>query len=310
MKKRISYICIAALLAVLCCICTGCTSWKDLLSDLKNAGGDTPYVSSEAELYNQAVDDFFAALDNRDKEALWNMFAPSVRREDKELDEKIEKLLEAYSGPTDICKRDGSMVAGSYHNDHGTKSAAAESGFPVVSNGTYYWCDFDLMYRNDWDEDEIGIKQVRLCSAEYRCAERYEPESRAGKMDKGEGRDESALQVLMECSVDYEVRFIGGYPDKFTPIDRELSQTQVSDFFKTSDSYSAFVEQFGQPNVEGFTDVSCAYELPEEEGEPRYLELLIDRDTDTILSASVMNDLDVVAVSKLWDADESEEVSE
>ena len=70
------------------------------------------------------------------------------------------------------------------------------------------------------------------------------------------------------------------------------------------------MEQFGQPNVEGFTDVSCAYELPEEEGEPRYLELLIDRDTDTILSASVMNDLDVVAVSKLWDADESEQVSE
>lgn len=292
MKKKILNICMAVLLAALCCFHTGCGFNKYLL------------ISSEEKIYNQTVDDFFQALDARDKEALKELFAPSVRKKDKTLDENIDKLLECYSGPTDICKRDGGMVAGSYSNDHGKGSAEVDSGFPVVSNGKYYWCYFTLMYKNDWDKDEIGIKEVRLATIEYECEARYayDAESRAGMMDKGgDDSDESALLVLTECSVDYEARFVGGYPKKFMPIDRELSQAQVEEFFQTSYSYSEFVKEFGQPNVPGeFTDDSCAYELSDEGDEPRYLHLILDNDGDTIFSAWVVNDLDVKGISKVW----------
>lgn len=292
MRKKAVDLYLVALLVGLCCFQTGCAS--------------NPYLSigSEKEIFNQTVDAFFQALDERDKEAIKDMFAPSVRKKDKTFEESIDKLLECYSGPTDICKRDGGMAAGSYSNDHGTKSAEVDLGFPVVSNGNYYWCDFTLMYRNDEDKDEIGIKKVRLVSAEYECAARYAyaAESRAGMMGKGgDDRDESALVVFTERDVDYEVRFIGGYPEKFTPIDRELSQTQVEAFFQTSYSYSEFVKEFGEPNVQGgFTGGSYVYELSDEGNEPRYLDITLDNHGDAIYSAWVVNDLDAAGGSKVW----------
>lgn len=292
MKKKTLNIFMTVLLAALCCFHTGCSSNKYL------------FIGSEEEIYNQTVDNFFQALDAHDKEALKDMFAPSVRKKDKTLDENLDRLLECYSGPTDICKRDGGMVAGSYDNDHGKGSAEVGSGFPVVSNGKYYWCDFALMYQNDWDQDEIGIKEVRLATMEYECEARYAyaAESRACMDDKGgDDSDERALLVLTECSVDYEVRFIGGYPEKFTPIDRELSQAQVEEFFQTSYSYSEFVKEFGEPNVSGgFTGGTYVYELSHEGDEPRYLDLTLYNNGDEIFSAWVVNDLDVMGISKIW----------
>ncbi len=292
MRKKTANAFAIVLLAALCCLHTGCSSNKYLS------------IGSEEDIYNQTVDDFFQALDERDKEALKDMFAPSVRKKDKALDENIDRLLECYSGPTDICKRDGGMVHGSYDNDHGKGSAEVDSGFPVVSNGKYYWCDFALMYKNDWDKDEIGIKEVRLATMEYECQARYAyaAESRAGMMDKGgDDSDESALLVLTECSIDCEVRFIGGYPEKFTPIDRGLSQAQVEEFFQTSYSYSEFVKEFGEPNVSGgFTGGTYVYELSDEGDEPRYLDITLDNDDDTIFSAWVVNDLDVMGIAKVW----------
>jgi len=107
--------------------------------------------------------------------------------------------------------------------------------------------------------------------------------------------------------VDYEVRFVGGYPEKFTPVDRTLTAEQVTAFLETSSSYSAFLAEFGSPNVEDTSGVSVTYELPPEDGEPRYLDLFFDDSTDQILKVYIQNDLDVVAVSKLWDAEESKQ---
>nr|MDE7431611.1 DUF5104 domain-containing protein [Lachnospiraceae bacterium] len=248
MKKRIIYICMTVILAAFCCLSMGCGSLKNTQTKSENVQN-----KSEEEIFNDAVDDFFKAVDDKDKDAILKMFAPSVRAKDKTLEKDIEQLLNNYPGPTDICKRDGRGVAGSYDISHGKKSAEVTQGFPVVSNDTYYWCDFTFMYQNDMDEKQIGIKQVKLSSAEYECEERYNyvKESRKGT-EKGRDDDseEKALEVLTDCIVDYEVRFVGGYPEKFNPIDRDLSKEQVEEFFKTSYSYSEFLKEFGDPNVD------------------------------------------------------------
>lgn len=306
MKKKIICICMNVLLAAFCCLSTGCGSLKNIQNESENA-----QTKSEKEIFNDAVDDFFKAVDEKDKDAILKMFAQSVREKDKTLEKEIEKLLKNYPGPTDICKRDGKGVAGSYDISHGKKSAEVSQGFPVVSNDTYYWCDFTFMYQNDMDKKQIGIKQVKLYSAEYECEERYNyvKESRKG-MDKGgeDDNEEKALEVLTDCLVDYEVRFVGGYVEKFNPIDRDLSKEQVEEFFKTSYSYSEFLKKFGEPNVDTeFSNVSCAYELSSEDDKPLYLDLLINQDDDTILNASVVNDLDVDSICKIWDIEDMEE---
>lgn len=298
-KTLVLSICIVLSILSVCSLCSGCIL-MNYGKNTKNTKNNEPYVSQEAKLYNKAVDDFFAALDNRDKGAIREMFSAKIQKKEKKLDEAIEKLFAAYPGPTDICKRDGRMVQGDYGDEHGLESAEISQGFPVVSNGTIYWCFFSLVYQNDEDRDEVGVKQVILDSAEYNCQQRLEPENRSGMMDKGKGVDKSAIQVHTKCSVDYEVRFVGGYPEKFEPIDRELTQRQVTEFFRGSYSYSKFVKEFGFPNVSGVSGW-CAYELPEEGGEPRYLSLLFDEETDEILSAYIKNDLDEAGISRLWE---------
>ncbi|HIQ98845.1 MAG TPA: DUF5104 domain-containing protein [Candidatus Scybalocola faecavium] len=260
---------------------------------------DTFYGSEEATLYDQAVDDFFHALDQKDADGIYEMFAPNVREASSDLKEKIQELFKAYPGTTDICKRDGSKAAGEYSHDSGKSSAMAYSGFPVVSGDTDYWCMFTLMYENDWDENEVGIRQVRLYSIEYRCKELYETQS-ADPLPEDE-----PLLVLTDCDIDYEVRLIGGYPYKYTPADRELTVEQVREYFQGSDSYLGFLKQFGPPDAKSTSLVSCFYTLPAENGEPRYLDLLFSEEKDQIYRAAIVNDLDVVAVEIIYDQEES-----
>ena len=59
----------------------------------------------EDELFNEAVDSFFAAVDNRDAEAIKEMFSLNAKKEDTQLTESIEQLLAFYPGPTERCER-------------------------------------------------------------------------------------------------------------------------------------------------------------------------------------------------------------
>lgn len=248
-------------------------------------------MSYEERIYNETVDSFIAALDKHDLEAVHNLFAESVRKNLS--DQEIESLFAAYSGPTDICKRDGSMVAGSYSNHYGSRSAEISSGFPVVSNGQYYWCYIDLMYRNDQDNTQIGVQRIDFYSASYRCAELFEEITPVDK-------NETGFFAFMDSPVSYEVRFISGYPEKYTSVSRILTKEQVSSFFKQKDPkcFSAFAAQYGLPNAEDFTGSSFSYELIPENDEPRYLKLYVSADGDSIVSASIVSDLEWL--SSVW----------
>lgn len=286
MKKRFLFLSI--LLVFGCLECSGCTPAENILSYVKSRATDEPYVSYEERVYNEAVDEFFAALDARNEEKIFNLFSPYVRENDEDLKEQIERLLEVYPGPTDVCKRDGGMLAGSYANDHGMGSSEVSSSFQVVSNGNNYWCWFKLMYENDFDKKKIGISEVDFFTEDYYCAIRYDEEG--ADYTKGPG-----LSVLSDYPIAGEIRAIAGYPYKYTQTERVLNQQQVLDFFGHSNKYSDFVEQFGKPNAE---NISYIYELPSENGEQRYLKLGVDEREDTIFSAYIVDEFDYI--STLW----------
>ena len=286
MKNR--FLCLSILLVFCCLECSGCAPVENILSYVKSRATDEPYVSYEERVYNEAVDEFFAALDARNEEKMYHLFSPYVRETDEDLKEEIERLLEVYPGPTDVCKRDGGRLAGSYANDYGTSSSEVGSLFQIVSNGNNYWCWFKLMYENDFDKKKIGISEVEFFTADYYCAVRYDEEG----ADYAHG---PGLSVLSDYTIAGEIRAIAGYPYKYTQTEVVLDQQHVLDFFGHSNKYSDFIEQFGMPNAE---QIYYIYELPLEDGEPRYLQLGVDESEDTIFSANIVDEFDYI--STLW----------
>lgn len=244
---------------------------------IRNIVADSP-ILIEDKLYTEAVDDFFAALDRGDAEGIRTMFSRTVQSKDVDLNEQIQKLITLYPGPTDVSKRDP-LTSGHYLTDFGKRTSAINATFPVVSNGIYYWCHFELTYENDFDEDEIGITKVLFFTADEYCQCRYD--------DTWKLPEEQGLTVYAETILNCEVRCIGNSPYKYTPTDTPLNLTEVKDFFEDSNRFSAFTDQFGTPNA---SNIYYIYELPEENNQPRYLRVGVDERSDEIYDVSVVDD--------------------
>lgn len=272
MKKWITIMCLGF------CLCfTGCSAVQQIMEDM-NSGERR--VSEEERLYNEAVDSFFAALDARDGDAIKAMFSEAVQKEDKDLEEQITLLLQTYSGPTDVNARNGASVAARYSSDHGVRTAEADSTFPVISGGKYYWCRFSLMYENDEDAAQIGVTQVLFFTAGGYCECR--------NIEGWKYPQERGLTVFAQ-EVDYEVRAVKGQPYRYEETGRGPGLETVVTFLEENNSYSAFVEYFGEPNA---IDIYHIYSLPLEDGKPRYLILSVEEKEDYIRTASVADDLD------------------
>ena len=234
--------------------------------------------SKEKTAYNDAIKTLFNAIDKRDNEAIYNLFSPSVRQQDKDLDEQIDKLLSIYAGPTDEIGWDGILGGGTSYRD-GKRSKNAFTSFPIRSGNTYYWCYLDLMYENTFDNQQIGIVQMAFYTADEYCILEYD--------DNLKIIDSVGLTVHADATVEKEIRCISGHPHMYSSSTDPLNIGDVRSFFKTSNSFSEFTKQFGQPNAE---NIYCYYELPIEGGKHRYLQ--IGMHNDEIFSAAVVNEFE------------------
>lgn len=287
MKKRL----IAAIAACLLFMASGCAVLPH---------GGPAYMPGEAKRFEEAVDAFFQAVDERDKDAIWNLFSPYAQKEDADLEDEIEELLEFYPGPTQSCERDGSMAASSGSNDHGAHSLQYDQWFAVICNDTTYYCDFSLVYRNDADEDCIGIQSVSLVSEKVVCNDEFRFSSEPG------------LHVVKDAPGDYETRRIGGYPKVYVPMDRRLTEEMILEFLKNDTSFKTFRETHGEPNSETSTYTCYAYELVSEDGEKRYAIFSVCNRTEggkaseayekgTITRVIVENDVSQAYLYVLWE---------
>lgn len=244
-------------------------------------------------IYEQAVDDFFAAVDARDVEAAKALFAPNVRKEVPDIDQRLERLFSFYSGQTERCERDGNTAEWSASNDYGVRTENLEDWFALVSGGTNYYCRFSYTYRDDENPNNVGIQYVDLVSEKVVCNEDFKwPE-------------DIGIYVREDAPGDYQTARIGGFPEIYTPIDREMKKEDILKFLENSDSFLEFKARFGEPNAEQVPYCSYAYELPEENGEKRYASFLVDHKDDwKILKVRVENDVDQVALETIWETEE------
>ena len=244
---------------------------------LLTSGGCGSVYKDETTAYNDAITALFHALDERDREAIYNLFSPSVREQDEDLKIQIETLLSVYAGPTDEIGWDGLVSVESIYN-YGDYTRNARGTFPVRSGDTYYWCYLELMYVNTYDDKQVGIIQMDFYTADEYCILTYD----AGKID-----DSVGLTVHAEATTENEIRCIDGSPYIYSASTKPLNLDDVRSFFQTSDSYSEFIRQFGQPNAE---NIYRYYELPMENGESRYLQIGLENRKKSICSASIVNE--------------------
>lgn len=288
MKKRQVYLSLL-LLIVLCFSCTGCSTISTLLLFTQRGISGGEAENQETEIYHEMVEKLFSALDAGNEASVRALFSVHARQRDPDFEADLDRLMELYSGPTDALGQHD-MLAGSYSTEYGVNTAEVYTTFPVVSAGEYYWCHLQLMYRNDADEDQVGISQLLFYSAEefyllHSDENRHYP-------------DEAGLFVYDEYTLEGEIRSINGWPCRFTPIDRVIDEEEVKVFLDRSNLYSEFVEQFGEPNG-GDSYLYYYYELQPENGQPRYLEMSVEERSNKIVYAAVVDNFGWLY--KIWE---------
>lgn len=216
------------------------------------------FVDKEQVIYTKTVNELIAALDDKDSDAIYNLFSNSVQKDCNDLRDKIDELISIYSGPTEKIG-DISTLAGGASYEDGKVCKNAYTTFPVFANGKYYWIHLNLMYENTFDENQIGITQLDFRTGDAH----YEFWSGEDKLKEKKG-----INIFDKNVDEYNIISINNYPYDYHPTET-LNIEDVKSFFKTSTSLSAFVERFGQAASKD--DFAFIYPLPKEDGEERYL---------------------------------------
>ena len=236
------------------------------------------------------IDEFFAAVDAKDAEAVRAMFSPNAQAADETLDQDIQALFDLYPGPTDECVMT-SPVGASKHVGWGENAVTVHNTFPVVCQGVNYYCAFSYTTKDEADEGNVGIKSVFFATEKVQANEAFRDE-----LERGDG-----LTVAADCPGDYETRRIGDSAYIFTPTDRSLSPEELTAFLQADRDWAAFLDRFGPPNAESWPS-SYYYELLPEDGQPRYAHILTSTENGAkrVYSVYLYNNHDSQPVKTIW----------
>lgn len=276
---------LSVLLATLLCL-SGCAA-----QTVQTQAGNIEkkfYPFKKDRVFNAAVDAFLAAVDARDKDAVKALFSPRALEQAEDLDGEIDKLFAFYPGPTQKCERDG-VGPESGSSDHGKRIRRGSDWFAVVCDGANYYCDFSMVFQNDMDGDEVGVWSIHFVSEKVICAEDFQFSADPG------------LHAQSEAPGDYQTRRIRHYPEVFVPIERELDREEIRAFLEKETDFGVFQDTFGESNAETIRNAAYAYELPDEEGEKRYLILYVT-DEGKISLVYIVNETDIKPLETLWEA--------
>ena len=248
------------------------------------------------------IDEFFAAVDARDAGAVKALFSPNVQAADQDLDRDIQALFDLYPGPTEDCEM-RSPVGASQHVGWGANMARVHNLVPVVCQGVSYYCSFSYTTKDEADEGNVGVTRVVFVTEKVQANDAFRRELAA----------EDGLTVVPDCPGDYETRRIGDSPFIFTPMDRTVTQEDLTAFLETEDRWETFAARFGQPNAESWGGSSVYYELAPEEGRPRYAHVCTEDRGDGVVRVSrvyLFDDREYQPIGTIWknetDSDEAE----
>ena len=108
--------------------------------------------------------------------------------------------------------------------------------------------------------------------------------------------ERKGLYLHTEKNLGCEIRTIDGGPIRYMPTNHTINVEEVQEFLKSSSSFSEFIERFGEANAKSPVVNYYYYELPKENGEPRYL--LVSEHDEVIRIITIVDDFKFVEM--LW----------
>lgn len=251
------------------------------LSCALSLSGCAPSVwANEETLYEEKLNEFIVALDEADGDALRALFSQTVRQQDEDLDQQIEKLLSVYPKGQSQQHWDR-LCQGSYTQEAGLRTAAASATVPVVVEGEYFWIFLCYVYADESNPDNVGLEQVRVYTADEYCV--------YFTGDDFSDPGEPGLTVYAEIQLDTQVRCIQSCPYAFTPADGCVDLAEAEAFVVSNPDWDAFQTKFGQPNAVDEPRLYW-YELEAEKGQKRYLEICAE--SGRIIYANVVGEFE------------------
>ena len=241
------------------------------------------FEDKEQEIYFKTIDELFAAIEDKNIEAIYDLFSPYAQNECLNLKDNIEELVSIFSGTIENIGEIIIASGASYDNENSRKNAY--SSFPVFDGEKYYWFYIDLIYEDTFDESQLGITQIDFLSADAY----YDFRSSETKQDTVIG-----LNIFNKKVDNYNIISINNYPYNYHPTET-LSIEDVTSFFKSSTSLADFKKRFGAASA--IDEFGFMYSLPDQNDEKRYL--YISCDGDKITCSNVLSNYSYI--DTLWE---------
>ena len=288
--------CAIALVAAI--LCAGCAEGVDtLVRVVRSSVTGEKYVSPRGQACLDVANALLAALEEGDEDAIVGFFSPSVRSSAEDLKDRARELVESCSGSVGyLDTHSAERPQESERVDHGKRRVELSAEFSFSLDDKNYWCFMAVVSEDDFDEAEEGVSTLIVWSEDAYAAMLYDEPGAAWPEGPG-------LHLRLDYPLTWETRLVDGDPLRLEGGGSVPDLAEAVAFLDEGERTVAdFEERFGQPCCTSWTgDGIVYYELPEEEGEPRYLKVSAATPEKPAYSAYVVDER--AAVEKVWDAD-------
>jgi hypothetical protein len=201
-------------------------------------------------------------VENGDKKAVTELFSQKVQRESSLTGQIDDFFVEC---PTDLSSYTADYKGGGSGGGSGTESFSCS--YELTRDDEVLYVSFSGCCYNRENKDEVGLEAFSLRS------------EKAEVLTHTENDDNSDNKyIIAEINVyeDFETRRVWGHPYRFTPIDRSLTKTEITNAVEASRSLSDLESAIGEPNGNCESGKRVVYEIESPDDKPRYAVIYYD----------------------------------
>ena len=179
MKRIVAIICAASLVFL--------TSCNGKAGKVFSAVYDV-FVKSDDEYIDEAIQSIITAAHENKPEVIEAFFSKTAQKEAPDISEKSKEVANIFKDTVSFAETAGTGKQESKSVDHGKIKKSFKQGTYVYTKEAVYWINFELCIRDDFDENNIGLKYLCVIDLRY--------------------HDESYTSTALE-DFDYGIRIVG-----------------------------------------------------------------------------------------------------